>query len=149
VAKLLDFGLVRATGWGGEEATRLTGEGVVLGTPAYMAPEQAQGADADARSDVYSLGALGYFLLTGRPPFPRTTAVEVLMAHLHEPVTPPAELRPEIPGDVQAVVLRCLAKDPAERFADVGAVEEALARCACAGGWTEADARAWWQGHGG
>src|SRR5262249_52681688 len=82
MAKLLDFGLVQAAGARGDPS-RLTAKGAVGGTPAYMAPEQARGAEAaDARSDLYSLGALGYFLLAGRPPFQGDTALEVMLAHV-------------------------------------------------------------------
>jgi serine/threonine-protein kinase len=132
VAKLLDFGLVQAQGLG-EGTNRLTLEGSVAGTPAYMSPEQAGGGDGvDARSDVYSLGAVAYFLLTGRPPFVRKTAVQVLAAHLHEPPLPPSALRAEVPADLEAVVLRCLVKDPAGRFADADSLGRALAGCTCA-----------------
>jgi serine/threonine-protein kinase len=148
VVKLLDFGLVRAAGGGGAEQTRLTAKGIVLGTPAYMAPEQARGAEAaDARSDLYSLGALAYFLLTGRPPLQRETALETLMAHLKEPVPPLTDWRPDVPADLQSVVLRCLEKDASNRFPDAPALEKALAGCACANEWTEAQASAWWQAH--
>jgi serine/threonine-protein kinase len=132
VVKLLDFGLVKAVGPTRPEET-LTQDGAIAGTPAYMSPEQASGKDQiDARSDIYSLGAVGYFLLTGQPPFPRDRAVEVIVAHLHEPVRPLTDLRAEVPADVQEVVLRCLEKDPARRFADVGRLHDALASCACA-----------------
>jgi tRNA A-37 threonylcarbamoyl transferase component Bud32 len=134
VAKLLDFGLVQAQGLG-EGSNRLTLEGSVAGTPAYMSPEQAGGADGlDARSDIYSLGAVAYFLLTGRPPFVRKTGVQVLAAHLHEPPPPPRALRADVPPDLEAVVLRCLEKDPAKRFPDADSLERALAGCACAAG---------------
>jgi serine/threonine-protein kinase len=144
VAKLLDFGLVRAAGGGDDDPTRLTARGTVLGTPAYMAPEQARRAEAaDARSDLYSLGALGYFLLAGRPPFRGGTALEVMLAHVQEPVPTLANA----PADLEAVLRRCLAKAPADRFSDAGSLDEALAGCTCAGEWTEARARAWWQEH--
>jgi serine/threonine-protein kinase len=146
VAKLLDFGLVRSPKGSEQDITRLTQQGVVLGTPAYMAPEQARGANAaEARSDLYSLGALGYFLLCGKPPFPRESIVETLAAHLHDPVEPLTTLRPEVPLDLQAVILRCLAKAPQDRFADATSLEAALANCHCAGLWTEDRARAWWE----
>jgi hypothetical protein len=148
VVKLLDFGLVRAPGWGKTEETRLTAKGIVLGTPDYMAPEQVRGASlADARSDLYSLGALAYFLLTGRPPFPRETVMETLMAHLEEAVAPLTNWRPDIPIDLQSVVLRCLEKTASNRYSDAATLEKALACCACATEWTEAQASAWWQAH--
>jgi serine/threonine-protein kinase len=132
VVKLLDFGLVKEVGPTRPEET-LTQEGTIAGTPAYMSPEQAAGKDhLDGRSDVYSLGAVAYFLLTGQPPFPRDKAIEAIVAHIHEPVPPLTELRAEVPADLQEVVLRCLEKDPARRFADVGRLHDALAGCTCA-----------------
>jgi serine/threonine-protein kinase len=115
-----------------------------MGTPAYMSPEQASGLPTDARSDVYSLGATAYFLLTGRPPFSRATLMLTLTAHITEPAPP---LAAAVPADLAAVVSKCLAKEPAERFADVRALAAALAACACAGDWCEADAAAWWAAH--
>jgi serine/threonine-protein kinase len=145
VAKLLDFGLVRAPGpdQGGQT---LTGEGMIAGTPAYMSPEQTAGrTDLDARSDIYSLGAVAYFLLTGRPPFVRATAMQTLAAHLTETVTAPDRHRPDVPADLQAAVLRCLEKDPTRRWPDVDALEQALVRCDCAGRWTREQAAYWWR----
>jgi serine/threonine-protein kinase len=132
VVKLLDFGLVKAVGLdGGEES--LTQEGAIAGTPAFMSPEQASGQDhLDGRTDIYSLGAVAYFLLTGSPPFPRDRAMQVILAHIHEPVRPLTDLCPAIPADLQAVVLRCLEKDPSRRFADVSSLHQALANCGCA-----------------
>jgi hypothetical protein len=148
VAKLLDFGLVRTPDWDGREETRLTAKGIVLGTPDYMAPEQIRGAGlVDARSDLYGLGALAYFLLTGRPPFQRETVMETLIAHLEEAVAPLTSWRPDIPADLQSIVLRCLQKDAANRFIDAATLEKALACCACATEWTEDQASAWWQAH--
>jgi serine/threonine-protein kinase len=151
VAKLLDFGLVHGLGAAlGKEGDRLTVQGTILGSPPYMSPEQATGKDGvDARTDVYSLGALAYFLLTGQAPFVRDTAVEILMCHVYEPVPPLSDLRPDVPADLQEVVLRCLEKDPARRFPDVQALEQALAQCGCADQWTRQDAAAWWEQHRG
>jgi serine/threonine-protein kinase len=145
-AKLLDFGLVRDAAAGGD--VKLTRVGTVVGTPDFMAPEQAEGvAPVDARGDLYGLGALGYFLLTGRPPFERDTDMQTMLAHLHDPVLPPSALAPATPADLEAVVLRCLAKRPDERYRDADALGKALAACACAGEWTEEAAAAWWQSH--
>jgi serine/threonine-protein kinase len=143
-AKLLDFGLVRDGAAEGD--AKLTRLGAVVGTPDFMAPEQAEGAaPVDARGDLYSLGALAYFLLTARPPFERATAMQTMLAHLRDPVSPPSALTPGTPADLEAVVLRCLAKRPDERYRDADAVARALAACACAGEWTEEAAAAWWQ----
>ena len=127
VAKLLDFGLVRVER--GTGAPGLTGEHSVAGTPDYMAPEQAAGLDhLDGRADIYALGAVAYFLLTGRPPFAGSVG-QVLAAHQYEPPAPLSKYRPDVPADLEAVVLRCLAKDPAARFPDARALDAALAAC--------------------
>lgn len=139
MAKLLDFGLARQPG----DATR---PGSVSGTPLYMAPEQAADfSRADARSDLYALGAVAYFLLTGKPPFQRDTLAELFQAHATE--TPEAPSRVcDVPADVEAVVFRCLAKRPEERYPDAAALEGALAGCRCADVWTDRDAAEWWRG---
>ena len=143
VAKLLDFGLVLSHHSAGDWE-KLTQEGVLAGTPSYMSPEQAATLNAiDARSDMYSLGAVGYFLLTGRPPFQGKTAVQVLADHIHKPPPP----LPGAPPDLAAVLLRCLEKEPSRRFADAPSLEAALTACACATEWTEAKASGWWQIH--
>ncbi len=110
-AKLMDFGLVRAG-----EGSNLTRSGVVLGTPEYMAPEQALGERVDGRTDIYALGVVLFRLLTGHAPFTRTTPYAVTYAHIHE--TPPAlrSLRPDLPPAVESVMLKALAKNPADRY---------------------------------
>ncbi|MHC5538081.1 serine/threonine-protein kinase, partial [Singulisphaera rosea] len=143
VAKLLDFGLVLARS--GSENPQLSGEGQVLGTPLFMSPEQATGdVEIDARSDIYSLGAVAYFLLTGHPPFEKDDGIRVLIAHAKDPVTPPSELVQGIPEDLERVVLTCLAKAVDDRFVDARALEKAFARCACARNWDEEHASRWW-----
>jgi serine/threonine-protein kinase len=141
VAKLLDFGLVRLMGGGGAE---LTQDGVITGTPAYMAPEQASGASVDARADIYAIGGVAYFLLTGRPPFSGPSAMKIVAAHLYERPVPPSRHCSNVPADLEAVVLRCLGKAPADRFPDVASLEAALGACKCAGQWSPAEAAAWW-----
>jgi serine/threonine protein kinase len=90
---------------------------------------------------------VAYYLLTGQPPFVRETAMMMLMAHAYEPVVPPKNLRPDIPSDLQAVILRCLEKDPRGRFPDTLSLEQALASCAAADEWTEEQAASWWHQH--
>jgi eukaryotic-like serine/threonine-protein kinase len=99
----------------------------------------------DARSDLYGLGAVAYFLLTGRPPFVRDSAVQTLAAHLGEAVVAPDRHRPDVPADLQAAVLRCLEKDPARRFPGAEELAQSLARCRCADQWTQEQAAAWWR----
>lgn len=144
VAKLLDFGLVQSR-YLSPDAGRITLQGMVLGSPPYMSPEQAVGrADLDARADIYSLGGVGYFLLTGQPPFARETPMEMMLAHAYEPVVAPVRLRDGIPDDLQQVLLRCLSKKPEGRYASAEELERALASCASADLWTEERAAAWW-----
>jgi serine/threonine-protein kinase len=145
VAKLLDFGLVQCIGLE-KDASKLTVQGTILGSPPYMSPEQALGKNhIDARTDIYSLGSLAYFLLTGQPPFSRDSAMEMLVAHVHESPAPLTDHRPELPLDLQEVVLRCLNKDPDKRFQDIDSLDRALADCACADQWDRDRAAEWWK----
>jgi serine/threonine-protein kinase len=144
VAKLLDFGLVQGPDLGGS-AERLTRYGVLVGTPGYMSPEQARGnTDLLPASDIYSLGALGYYLLTGQPPFIRPSVVQTITAHITDAVVPPSQVRPEIPSDLEQVILTCLEKEIGQRFRDADEVAQALAACTCAQAWSQGDAGAWW-----
>jgi len=146
VAKLLDFGLVKTADL--EADSSLTQEGMVAGSPLFMAPEQATGESIDERSDIYSLGLVAYFLLTGEPPFNDEKAIKVLLAHAHDVPTPPSQRNPAIPGDLEEVVLRCLEKDPELRFQNVEALSAALGDCASAHDWNRNLARDWWQNFG-
>jgi len=147
VAKLLDFGLVRPSA--AARAAHLSAEGQVLGTPLFMSPEQARGnREVDERSDIYSLGAVAYYLLTGRPPFEGEDGLTVLIAHARDPVTPPSQVRPGIPRDLERVVLTCLAKDPAERYPDAASLERALGACACVDNWDQDLSARWWRDYG-
>ena len=108
--RLMDFGVVKETG-----STELTAHGELLGTVAYVAPEQIAGDAVDARADLYSLGAVLYLLLTGKRPFQARTLAGYLGKHLHNPPRPPSELVPGVPADLEALCLRLLEKDPAAR----------------------------------
>jgi eukaryotic-like serine/threonine-protein kinase len=144
VAKLLDFGLVKQkTQDENEEGPRPR---KFSGTLLYMAPEQASHYDdADPRSDIYALGAVAFFLLTGQPPFVRKENAEILRAHAFEEAQAPSLIRPEIPADLDAVVLRCLRKRPVDRFPDAASLEQALAACLCSDDWNDRRAAEWWQ----
>jgi eukaryotic-like serine/threonine-protein kinase len=145
--KVLDFGLAKDNA---APPTAMTGEATVLGTPLYISPEASLGAKhADVRSDIYSLGAVGYYMLAGKPVFEGRSALEVFAHHLGtEPVPPGERLGKPLPADLEVIVLRCLAKSPAERYQTVGEMWDALAACAGADEWTSAKARAWWEGRG-
>lgn len=110
--KVADFGLARVL----SENLDLTQEGMTLGTPLYMSPEQGEGRKVDARSDLYSLGATLHHLLAGRPPYSAPSAVAVVMAHIKEPPVPLASRRPDLPAGLCDIVDRLLAKDPSDRF---------------------------------
>ena len=143
VAKLLDFGLVQDLS--SEGGARLTQAGIVMGTPVYMCPEQAGGSSAvDARGDVYSLGAIAFFMLAGRPPFECAAVGEYLTAHLTRPAPDVRTVRAGVPADLAAVVAKCLAKDPRARFQTVAELDDALGACACAADWSPVRAAEWW-----
>ena len=127
VAKVLDFGLaVFAAGSAGE--TRVTQTGDIVGTPAYMAPEQARGAKTeDARTDVYGLAAVLYAALAGTPPYGVGTTLEVLVRLLTEEPTPLFELRSDVPAPLRALIMQCLKRDPAARLPDMPNFGAALA----------------------
>jgi serine/threonine-protein kinase len=147
VVKLLDFGLVQEARLT-KDSDRLTQLGTIIGSPPYMSPEQAAGKHTlDARSDIYSLGAVAYFLLTSQAPFVRETAMMMLMAHAYEPVVPLTKVRLDVPLDLQEVVMRCLEKDPARRYPDAKSLEKALAACASADQWATEEATRWWREH--
>ncbi|WP_425613563.1 serine/threonine-protein kinase [Anatilimnocola sp. NA78] len=127
VTKLLDFGLVHDSS---DNDQRLTRMGMVLGTPAYMCPEQAAGDSAiDARGDIYSFGALAFFTLTGRPPFQAKTTGQLLAAHLSQPPPFLTEFCHKAPGGLAALIARCLSKEPADRFQSTVDVIHALDEC--------------------
>jgi serine/threonine-protein kinase len=142
--KVLDFGLVRELTRPPGEDTR---EGITLGTPAYMAPEQFLGADVTAASDVYALGATLYFLLTGVPPFDDRGGGDAGLwrAHSAQPLVPPSVRKGEtMPRSLEAVIATCMAKHPADRYRDATALCKALDDLPEVGAWTSAEATAWW-----
>ena len=144
VAKLLDFGLAKPIS--AERNIQLTQEGSITGSPLYMSPEQAtDDSEPDARSDIYSLGAVAYFLLIGLPPFAAEDPIKVIIAHASKDVVPPSQLRADVPADLEAVVMRCLAKQPEDRFQDAASLWAALGQCADANEWGRNHAADWWR----
>jgi len=144
VAKLLDYGLVIASQSGGDDA-KLTQAGMILGTPAFMSPEQCGGdADVTPASDIYSLGAVAYFLLTGSAPFAGRPAMQMMAAHLYEKPRALSESLAGVTPELSDLIARCLEKSPAARFAAMGELEEALRGSVSAADWTAAQARDWW-----
>ncbi|WEO94239.1 protein kinase [Streptomyces sp. FXJ1.172] len=129
--KVLDFGIAKAFT---ETATRITGSGAAIGTPAYLSPEQISGAEIDHRADLYAMGCLLHELLTGQPPFRGESPFAVMHQHLFAEPEPVSRLRPQVPPAVETVIERALRKDPEERFADArqmgSALAEALTRSA-------------------
>jgi hypothetical protein len=143
LVKVLDFGLAKSVG--AEAQARLTAENTLAGTPLYLAPEAVERPDAvDARADLYAVGAVGYFLLTGTPVFRGNTIMEICMQHVRAAPEPPSRrLGRAVSAPLEALILRCLAKAPGNRPPGAGAVLEELARCEV-GGWGPAEAEAWW-----
>ncbi|MFE1174406.1 protein kinase [Streptomyces sp. NPDC058773] len=125
--KVVDFGIAKALS---EVATRLTGTGVAVGTPAYLAPEQINGGETDHRTDLYAVGCLLYELLTGRPPYTGDSPFSVMHQHLAADPVPPSHLRPELPPAVDTVIARALQKRREDRFPDAAAMQTALTTAA-------------------
>ena len=120
VIKVTDFGIARAG------ASQMTEEGAIIGTAQYLSPEQARGAPVDQTSDLYSTGIVLFELLTGEVPFTGDSPVEIAMKHLAEVPAMPSELRPDVPDDLDLVVVRALAKEPADRYQSAAAMDADL-----------------------
>jgi serine/threonine protein kinase len=148
LVKVLDFGLVKSEA-PLDGGASLTQRDQLTGTPLYMAPEAiAHPEAAEPRSDLYAAAAVGYFMLAGQHVFEGASVVELLAAHLHTTPVPVRErLGREVPTDLEALIMRGLAKSPADRPQSAAAFREALLRCEVAP-WTQEDARAWWRTHG-
>jgi len=146
--KLLDFGLVSSTS-PEDVSLQLTADGTTSGTPAYMAPEMAVGKDeVDGRADLYALGCVGYWLLTAKQVFEGETPVAVLVEHVKTtPVPPSQRTEVEVPEDLERVILKCLEKDPDDRYQSAEELSAALAACELPGCWDSARAKEWWDLH--
>jgi eukaryotic-like serine/threonine-protein kinase len=131
--KVLDFGIAKTS----DPGTLLKTTGAIQGTPGYIAPEILRGHRADPRADIYALGATGYAMLTGAPPFSGKTLAATLEATLRgQPLSPSERLGQPLPADLEAVVLRCLEPDPEARFSSAEELAAALAACAEVGDWS-------------
>jgi len=122
----------------------------IIGTPAYLAPEMASGAEVDARADIYSLGCVGYWLLTGRRVFEGGSTAEIVAKHIQEAALAPGyRTGLEIPADLERIVMACLEKDPARRPQSADELASELRATGLAAAWTQDTARAWWDENGG
>jgi serine/threonine-protein kinase len=144
VAKLLDFGLVKSQQTSPQQGAIQSGG--FSGTPLYMSPEQALAYDSvDCRADIYSLGVVAYHLVAGRVPFQIQNVLELLSAHRTMQVTPPSTWIPELPSDLEAIILKCLAKKPEDRYQSALELQTAFDQCSLAKVWTARLAEQWWQ----
>lgn len=147
--KVLDFGLVLPSRPMSTEIAKLTAENFALGTPAFLAPEAALGTEeVGPRSDVYALGCVAYWLLTGTLPFSGNTPLEVALKHVRDPPEPPSRrLGTPLPRELEKVVLACLAKSPGQRPADARVLSRMLGESVPGERWEQADATRWWERH--
>ncbi len=121
---LTDFGIAKMVEGAGD--TQLTSAGSILGTPAYMAPEQAEGKAVNGRTDIYSLGVVLYELLTGQAPYQAETPLAIVLKHLNEPLPPPRTINAQVPEPFERIVLKAMAKDPDQRFQTAAEMDKAL-----------------------
>jgi len=142
VVKVVDFGLVKDLRGTSPVLTQL---GQVCGTPETLAPEVLGGEESTALSDLYSLGVVAYYMLTGISVYDAKSGADFIGHHLHTPPIPMRERLPSVPPDLEAVIHRCLEKVPGRRFADAHELREALAACKDASLWTQGDAVEWWR----
>lgn len=145
VAKLLDFGLVKSIHSNKQDNAENSIDGAIVGSPHYAAPEVTMGEQPDERTDIYSLGATAFFLLTGQPLFPGNKAIQVLFAHVNDTPPSPRTLNADIPADLEAVILKAIEKKPEDRYGSVVEFAEALDNVACRLCWTQQKASTWWE----
>jgi serine/threonine-protein kinase len=145
--KVLDFGLVKSVVPTGSEDSMATAAGLTPGTPAYMAPEMALGEEVDGRADLYALGCVAYYLLTGQLIFDATSGFQMIAKHIHDtPVPPSQRTELDIAPALDAVVIACLAKRPDDRPRSAAEVDRLLAEIEIEP-WSEEEATRWWRTH--
>jgi serine/threonine-protein kinase len=144
--KVLDFGLVKHDAKHSPDELEITSAGAVSGTPAYMAPESVSGiGTVGPAADVYALGCVAYWLLTGHTVFKAANPTMMMMMHVTNAPVPPSLKAPHpVPRDLEEIVMRCLSKDPADRPSDAASLAEMLSRCRIALPWTDSRAHEWW-----
>jgi serine/threonine-protein kinase len=145
--KVLDFGLVKSDPGHSEQQMNITTAGSVSGTPAFMAPESVSGIGTiGPAADVYALGCVAYWLLTGQNVFKAANATMMMLQHVQASPVPPSLKSPvPVPRDLEELILRCLSKDPADRPADAAELAKLLAGLRVAMPWTELRAQEWWR----
>jgi serine/threonine-protein kinase len=144
--KVLDFGLVKRAGPAEPSEPGLTSPNMLAGTPAYLSPETASGEPIDQRSDIYSLGCVAYWMLTGRQVFVADGLMQMIARHIQAVPEPPSRDSPfPVPAELDAIVLDCLAKFAAQRPASAWELADRLAKCEPNSTWTREDAQGWWQ----
>jgi eukaryotic-like serine/threonine-protein kinase len=146
VAKVLDFGLAKPLH--DAKHAGLTQEGSITGSPLFMSPEQASSEEVDARSDIYSLGAVMYFMATGKAPFAYENPMKVMIAHATEDPEPPRYLNGDIPAELEEIILRAMEKRPADRFQSMAELRDALDHVVADGEWNSRTAAEWWSCNG-
>ena len=148
--KVLDFGLVKSTGWTDPRERQLTVAGMLAGTPGFMSPEMGSGSpDVDWRSDIYALGCVAYWLLTGQPVFDGATPMQIVMSHIQKmPVAPSRRTQRPIPESLDQIILSCLQKDPNDRPQTMQELAASLRNVPLEGVWTQELARGWWLENG-
>jgi serine/threonine protein kinase len=146
--KVLDFGLVKGDLGEGQDRTTLTAPEIATGTPAYMSPELARAEDIDGRSDLYALGCVAFYLLTGRLVFEAQSPIKMMLAHIKDEPVPPSQLS-EIPigRDLDEVILSCLQKERTQRPATADDLARRLEECDVGEPWTADAAARWWHTH--
>jgi hypothetical protein len=143
--KVLDFGLVKSYVPANASDLGLTAPNMLAGTPAYLSPEAASGEPVDNRTDIYSLGCVAYWMVTGRQVFEADGVLQMVARHLQARPEPPSRHSTYlIPGELEEIVLACLAKRPSDRPGSAWELADSLGHCAVGSPWTREDARQWW-----